>query len=261
MIKTVVGNFRKHGAADTAKKILFSLVAQVFKGFYALTGQRYATVRPGIRMRAVWDDATFRSFYFPLQPPALQKLIEGQQEAFVFLDIGANQGLYSLLAAAHPLCVQVIAFEPIADTYRLLQDNIAVNHQQDKITAISKAFSDRAGSAQMFATSCHSGLATLESGGQSTGCETVELVQMADIDPLIAENGRIIVKIDVEGHEQVVVKELLKSRHLSRIHKIFYEVNEEWSHSAQLRDLLTEGGFQQFEQFGGGGCYDMLAQK
>lgn len=261
MLAAVIHNFHKYGAVDTTKKILFLGITPFFKGFYALIGQRYATVRPGIRMRAVWKDATFRSFYFPMQPPALQKLIEGQKEAFVFLDFGANQGLYSLMAAAHPLCIQVLAFEPIPETYRLLQDNIAINDQQDKIIAIAKAFSDRTGQAQMRANVCHSGWSTLEVDIENSYCETVELTCMAEIDPLIAEKGRIIAKIDVEGHEAVVLKELLKSQHISRFHKVFYELNEEWNDPEKLRGLLTKAGFKQFKQFGSGTCYDMLAQK
>jgi hypothetical protein len=40
-------------------------------------------------------------------------VIRSYDREFLFLDIGANLGLFSLLADCHPLCRRVLAFEPL----------------------------------------------------------------------------------------------------------------------------------------------------
>jgi hypothetical protein len=50
--------------------------------------------------------------------PFVAKVIEGWEDEFLFLDIGANLGLFSLLAARNPHCRQAIAFEPLPEIFR-----------------------------------------------------------------------------------------------------------------------------------------------
>ena len=49
------------------------------------------------------------------------------QDEGLFLDVGANTGLYSLLAAAAARAVRVVAFEPMADIAAKLQRNVQLN--------------------------------------------------------------------------------------------------------------------------------------
>lgn len=53
-------------------------------------------------------------------------------------DIGANVGLYSLYAALRPR-VRVLAFEPAANSYAKLNENIHTNAMSDRITALCLA--------------------------------------------------------------------------------------------------------------------------
>src|SRR5579862_5635119 len=59
----------------------------------------------------------------------------------LFLDIGANIGLYSLYAAISR-GVQVIAFEPESQNYALLNKNIFLNQMDGKVKAYPIALSD-----------------------------------------------------------------------------------------------------------------------
>lgn len=65
--------------------------------------------------------------------------------AHVFVDVGANQGLFTLIAAARNPDLRVYAFEPNPNVNALLRDNIAVNHWTDRVTVSSSAVSDIAG--------------------------------------------------------------------------------------------------------------------
>lgn len=56
-------------------------------------------------------------------------------------DIGANIGLYSLLAAKKGL--MVVSFEPESQNYAVMNANVFLNSQADRITALNLALSDR----------------------------------------------------------------------------------------------------------------------
>ncbi|HMC00817.1 MAG TPA: FkbM family methyltransferase, partial [Flavobacteriaceae bacterium] len=62
-----------------------------------------------------------------------------------FLDIGANTGYYSLLAANANPGITIYAFEPAFGPKYFLQKNIQLNNFQDKIKAIDIALSNQIG--------------------------------------------------------------------------------------------------------------------
>src|SRR6202521_3168168 len=72
--------------------------------------------------------------------PFVSNAIASQDRPFVFLDIGANLGLFSLLAARNRHCTRVVAFEPLPEIFRNLEANIRRN-KADKIEAIQGAVS------------------------------------------------------------------------------------------------------------------------
>jgi hypothetical protein len=71
----------------------------------------------------------------------------------------------------------------------------------------------------------------------------------------------VLFRSDVEGHEAAVMAELVKSRFLSRIQSVFYEVDAKWSDADGLRAILESGGFTHFETVGRGKHYDVLATR
>src|SRR4051812_19879990 len=78
----------------------------------------------------------------------------------VLADIGANVGMYSVLAASRG--ARVFAFEPESQNYALLNRNIMLNGMDARITAYSVALSDKPGFSVLHlskfesAGSCHS---------------------------------------------------------------------------------------------------------
>lgn len=66
----------------------------------------------------------------------------------------------------------------------------------------------------------------------------IRLITAAELDCLVSGQDPVIVKLDVEGHEAVVIAELLKSAHAKRIEAIFYEVDERWIDRQAVRKLL-----------------------
>ena len=229
--------------------------------FHKIVGTHHVRTRYGVTMRANWQDATFNMCYEGSYGTALATLIAQHRDDFLFLDIGANQGLYSLLAARNPTCRQAYAFEPVAQTYKLLLDNIAANGFQTSITPVHAAVSALTGSATITLRTAHSGAASLENTALTQGgaVETIRTLDISGVDSLLRPDGVILVKIDVEGHEAVVIDQLMQSRHQQRIAAIFYEVDEGWNDPVALEATLRNSGFSRFVRHGTGTHYDVLA--
>jgi FkbM family methyltransferase len=126
----------------------------------------------------------------------------------LFLDVGANNGLYSVLAAKTRPDAAGVAFEPYAPVRDVLQANLALNGVEARVAVHDVALSDSAGEAALHVPDSSHGLletsASLEPDFQST-VRTVT-VRKARLDD-IALDGRIsVMKIDVEGHEAAVLR-------------------------------------------------------
>jgi FkbM family methyltransferase len=126
----------------------------------------------------------------------------------VFVDIGANIGSFTLVAAHHARNGTVHAFEP--STYHLdrLRHNIRLNGFTN-ISVIPYGLSNRTGTATLHLPNAASGMsntgaASLYDPGQSDGVyvsETVQLIRLDDYWHSLDAPRLDLIKIDVEGAE------------------------------------------------------------
>ncbi len=218
----------------------------------------------GPRFVANYADITFRFYIKSSYGFFYWDRIAALQEPFIFLDIGANQGLYAVGAALNPHCQRVYAFEPVSAVSNLLQQNIDLNQVQDRCEVVRKAVTNHREGVTIRLNPTHSGSATIADGNNSHEGGHGELVETLDakgLDDLIeARDLPIIVKIDVEGHEQVVIEQLLKSAFANQIREIFYEVDERWVKAEVLSDQLMQAGFKT-QKIGRKKHYDVLAER
>lgn len=221
----------------------------------------------GVLMVPNWQDTTFRYCIFGTYGRDLADLLLGQREDFVFVDIGANQGLYSLIAAQNPRCRQVIAFEPVPTTHARLAANVALNGGAARTVLHLLAIAESAGEVTIDVAPDHTGTATLagredrQAGGGSCGGVTIETIDAPLLDPLLAGTLPMFVKIDVEGLEAVVIAELAKTVAFARVAAIFYEVDDRWASAGEIEALLRGAGFTRFTKYGRGHHYDVLASR
>ena len=209
-----------------------------------------------------WSDRTFAYCHYGTYGSYLSAALAAIDQPFAFLDIGANQGLYSLVASCNPQCRKVVSLEPVPATYAKLQRNVAVNTFEDRATLINAALADRTGTAEIALKPEHSGAATLRGGTDFGGTsQSIRLISIAELDPLLPSDLPLFVKIDVEGLEPVVIRQLLRSAHAERIFALFYEMDERWSDAGEVRDLLRDNGFGRTMKYGIGRHYDMLATR
>ncbi len=165
---------------------------------------------------------------------------------FTFLDIGANTGIFSLLAARLPNCHKVVAFEPNPSVFARLQRSAELN--EATITAFCLALSSTGQTAAVFHTyEGHSGCGTLEAVGDGSGEIHVATADARFLDSLSEQIVTpVVCKIDVEGHERHVLEALFASKLAGSVSDIIIECAQE-HHSSGLEDIFLDLEARGFE--------------
>lgn len=137
----------------------------------------------------------------------------------LFLDVGANIGSYTVLAATS--CrADVIAIEPVPTTYQRLVDNIRLNHIDDRVKALQIGVGGGE-SSLWFST----GLDTMNHVALSSEkAHTIE-VSVKTLDSIIGARVPAIIKIDVEGFETEVVRGGKRILEASELLAVILELN------------------------------------
>lgn len=140
--------------------------------------------------------------------------LKDKDRRILFLDVGADLGTYTVTAGnalrgygAH----HIMAFEPTASSFSLLEENIALNGLGDKAEAVNTAlFSEEGLELGIEVSTSAPGTSGLRpaSGGKNTH---VEKVTTTTLDAVLGREGAsgfdaIVIKMDVEGAETDILK-------------------------------------------------------
>ncbi len=192
------------------------------------------------------------------EPNELYYLSQALAPGMTVLDVGANEGLYALLAAS---IVQkegaVVAFEPSPREFQRLQANIELNQNQANIApiqAFAVALSDANGEHGFkLAESAHSGQNTLGDFAYDIHCEGVVSVKTRRLDDLVQElelSQVDVIKMDIEGAEYAALQGAQHT--LETFHPLlFLEVvdgalQQQQTSAEQLIQFLQSLGYQIF---------------
>ena len=139
-------------------------------------------------------------------PEELAILSARLRDDFVFLDIGANVGAYSLFVAARAgPAARILAIEPQPGIFERLIHNIRLNAFAT-VKAIDCAVADRSGEVTLFIDARNSGESSVKIVAAG-GAEPVRVTAKTLLEIIRDEGfGRIdAVKLDVEGAEDIVL--------------------------------------------------------
>ncbi len=117
----------------------------------------------------------------------------------IFLDIGANLGVYSLRMAPLLRKGKVFAFEPNTAIRTLFERSIHLNGLADLVKVYEVGASDKDEKLKLYVPEGHTGGASVVSTGSGVAGMEIEVRRLDGILADIA--GFDIAKIDVEGHE------------------------------------------------------------
>lgn len=118
----------------------------------------------------------------------------------LFIDVGANLGSYTILAAAG-VGAEVIAFEPVPETFDMLKRNVGINDVHALVTAHQLGISDCKGVLRF--TAHLDAMNHVASDINEEG--PIILVNVEKLDTICQGRTPKLLKIDVEGHEQSVI--------------------------------------------------------
>jgi FkbM family methyltransferase len=206
-----LGYSKLKGARRRVAKLRFGL-ARKLMGHYRLHDEGHAYQFDPASFRELWRVS---SIY--LKEAGTVDLIRQElREGDVFCDIGANIGLYSLMAAARTgKTGRVYAFEPLAANFASLVENIRLNNYCDRITPFSLALTDGPGVFPFHYLSMEPG---------SSGSQLHEAIDVdeASYVPLVTEmkygtsldelikagtmRAPDVIKIDVDGNEARILR-------------------------------------------------------
>lgn len=169
-------------------------------------------------------------------------------KAEVFIDVGANVGYFSCLAAS--MGKHVVAIEPLAANLRFLLGNICVNQWESRVEVFPLGVSDAFGVAKFYGSGTGASLQEGWAGATKHFCTTVAL---SSLDTLLArfKGRRMVIKVDVEGAEYAALKgggEIMRSIPSPAwlIEITLSEHRGATTNSAYLStfDLFFEGGYR-----------------
>lgn len=137
--------------------------------------------------------------------PVLSKaVVHLMKDGGVFVDVGANEGYFSILAASANPAARVIAFEPQPDVAAIIVRNAAANGLSN-LQVHSIAVADAPGKVDIVLAR-HSGGTHLASVGKSSRFERRVSVPADTLDNIIPKENIRLMKMDCEGAELLVVR-------------------------------------------------------
>ncbi|NHA02254.1 FkbM family methyltransferase [Mucilaginibacter sp. HC2] len=159
----------------------------------------------------------------------------------LFIDVGANIGSYTILAAAE-VGAHAIAIEPIPETFKNLSQNIAINNTEHRVKALNIGL----GSKKDILKFTHS----FDTGNHVVATEAtadITMVNTDTMDNILNGDLPLLIKIDVEGFETEVLKGSLNTLQSPLLKAIIIELNGSGNRygfdELAIHELLTNHGF------------------
>jgi len=195
---------------------------------------------------SIANDAIGRALFWrgliSYEPETIKVFYGIAQISKLILDIGANTGLFTLIAAAsNPNC-RVISFEPVPHICDRLKANIDLNNLAQRCQVRQEALSNRIGSAKFHVP--FGDLPTSSSlnphGFRGNKGYLIE-VPVNTVDNIYSGQRVDLVKIDVEGFEDKVLEGMQRVLHESAPN-IIVECNPDGPYQA-VEDILAGFGY------------------
>lgn len=142
------------------------------------------------------------------------------------LDIGSYHGLFSFLAATSNPNALIKAFEPVKSNAKIFKSLIQKN-QNKNIQVFEFALSNYSGTTYISNEVEHPSGLSLEDSSQDLNAEKIFVVNTKNLFTEKIQHPIDLVKIDVERHECIIVKEMLNWIDASRTSMIIEILNKE----------------------------------
>ena len=157
-----------------------------------------------------------------------------QQKPFI-IDCGANIGVSVLFFKKRDPESVIWAFEPNPNSFHLLKKNVLQNRLQD-VTLYNCALSSVNGRSKFFIPLNKNSLNGSSRAGLNEGYETT--VEARKLSDLVGDVKPDFVKMDIEGDEVIVIKDLIDHGRLTSINEFIIEYHPKVG-SIRLEEFLN----------------------
>jgi len=150
----------------------------------------------------------------------------------LFVDVGANIGSYSILAATKG--ARVIAIEPVPSTFKVLKQNVLLNELDDQIEVMNIGLGSKEENLKF---STEQGTTNHVLNKKENTKQSVKIL-VRSLDDVL--DGRIpkIIKIDVEGFETKVIEGARKTLANPNLLAVIMELNGSGAYYGFDEDIL-----------------------
>tara|TARA_B100002051_G_scaffold276771_2_gene327815 strand:- start:12620 stop:13441 length:822 start_codon:yes stop_codon:yes gene_type:complete len=184
----------------------------------------------------------FATFYEIFVTEEYKEVINGDDD--VVFDVGANIGLATIYFDWLMPRVEIVGFEMDTDTYGLYQKNLFSNKLDNVIShqvgiGETNMKMDTYGSRRA-TTIVPDRASKLPEKAEPTRKRTVEVRKLSEF---LQAYGAVTLKLDIEGAEIGVIKELSNSSSFDKINRIVMEFHHPDESFGQVKDLLEAAGF------------------
>ncbi|MFN8452176.1 MAG: FkbM family methyltransferase [Anaerolineae bacterium] len=193
---------------------------------------------------------------YGIYEPVTSFLIERfVRNGFSFIDIGANVGTHTILAAksrsgSNPQ--RIVAFEPLPSTYQVLLENCRLN-DLDNVESIMAAVSDHAGVGVIVQLASDPALVMTVENTSSSNSPVDDQCVYVNLDDFCADTGWVeptVVKIDVQGFEPRVFRGAHRAFGQMSELMVVFEIDVPWLKRAgfTLNDLQASVNELKFDR-------------
>jgi FkbM family methyltransferase len=246
-------NLRYLRKIDISKK---EICLSIINNYY-IKKTNFTLSNYGVWMKNNFEDKTFKLSILSYRNK-LEKILLKIAEPTIFIDIGANQGVFSLVAGKNKNFIQIHAFEPNINLIPYLQENLLFNKVDNFfIHKVAIGLKESIVNFSVSPNHSGSGRVSAESSEMKVVCVNRNYLNKV----FIRTNVKYFVKIDVEGSEKEVLNELFNSKINLYIKYIFIEINSKFNDENSLIKILVDNGFFEKSRKGDSISFDALFER
>jgi len=209
------------------------------------------------------NDSTYKFCLEASYMNNLDRILKNISQKTVFIDIGANIGVFSLIASSNQNIISIHSFEPDANTFHYLKLNASRN-QAFRITLHNLAIGRESGTTRLSKINGHSGASRIISDENQNVQQfsSIEMVNETYLNSIFdLKLDQYFVKIDVEGYELEVLKTLERSDFFQFTRGFFIEFDEDFGKVNEVEEFLTSHGFSESGRWGNNFHWDALWER
>ncbi|MDZ7734974.1 MAG: FkbM family methyltransferase [Gammaproteobacteria bacterium] len=233
-----------------------------------LAGSPLDVMVDNFRLRScLGDNVSERKYVFmprSFDPSERALIVDELPPDGVFVDIGANVGIYTLTAASVLGPVgRIIAFEPCPATYERLRFNININRDSMKagegIALLPMGVSDRSGEFDLFLDSTNLGGNSLQKRRDDDQSMKIECTPL--LNALRGQKiGRVdILKIDIEGAEEQALVPFFSDAPRALLPQVIIMENSNEERRAALVQTMYRLGYVKTDSLRMNSIYRLMA--